>query len=398
MTPFSPVQAAEWHPARVVLLCEPNIETLFALLAPGASNFLRPFGLAAAREEHRQFRQALEARGVRVIDLRAALTHGCEGTSAAQERLRAWAASAVTIRFDPTLSPTEQAQGQAALEAALQTLDLSALADLLLLRPTVHLLPNPNALDPTSRFQARYEVAPTTNAYYLRDPLLTTAAGCVIGRLKLAIRQPENDLAEYALTQLGVTPLYRVQPPGHLEGGDFLPCGAFALQGQGLLSDAEGIGQCLERRVYGYVEVAVVEDPRAAMDEMHLDTYFAVLDRDLCALCEDRRGAEEPIVTVYEPDGAPDAFRYTKRRTLGFRTYLEEKGFQMVTFTKAEQEAFAPNGLLLGPRRFLGVRGCGETFARKLEAAGVAVRWLDFAALTGGYGGPHCSSQVLLRG
>jgi hypothetical protein len=85
-------------------------------------------------------------------------------------------------------------------------------------------------------------------------------------------------------------------------------------------------------------------------------------------------------------------------RTEGFLTYLKGKGMKVITFTKKEQEAFAPNGLLVGPRHFLCVKGCGDEFLAKLQAEGVKVEYLDFSALTGGYGGPHCSSQVIRRG
>jgi arginine deiminase len=149
---------------------------------------------------------------------------------------------------------------------------------------------------------------------------------------------------------------------------------------------------------YGFVEVAVVRDPRSDMDEMHLDTYFSVFDRDLCAICEERLQGQEPIVDVYEPVGTPDNFEYRLIRTEGFLTYLKGKGMKVITFTKKEQEAFAPNGLLVGPRHFLCVKGCGDEFVAKLQAEGVKVEYLDFSALTGGYGGPHCSSQVIRRG
>lgn len=395
---ITPRQRAEWEPARVVLLCEPNIETLFALLQIDAANFLRPFSLGGAREEHRRFRAALEARGVMVLDLRAALAGSAEADPAARRRLETWAAAAVTYRFDDAIPRDERASMDTVRAAMVRAADARTLADLILLRPMVHLTPNPEALDTTSRYLSRFEVHPAHNSYYMRDPLMTTAAGCVIGRLRLAARRPENEIAAQALVQLGITPLCRVQPPGFLEGGDFLPCGDFALQGQGLLSDADGIGQCLDERAYGYVEVGVVRDERARMDEMHLDTYFCVLDHDLCALCDERFGADEPAVDVYRPEGTPEAFRYRRARTLGLTAYLREKGMAILPFSKAEQEAFAPNGLLLGPRRFLAARQSGDAWAGRLRDTGVLVERLDFAELTGGYGGPHCSSQVLARG
>ncbi len=221
----------------------------------------------------------------------------------------------------------------------------------------------------------------------------------MITNLQHAGRQVENVIAEHVLEALGVSPIYRVQSPGCLEGGDFIPCGDFVLQGQGLLTNAEGIRQCLEHRVYGFVEVAVVEDPRCQMDEMHLDTYFAMLDHDLAVCCETRLGgAEEPVVHVYLPEGTPSDFRYVLTRSTLFSRYLQEKGVHVIPFSKHEQERFAANGLLVGPRDLILPDCVGAGFVARLQAASVTTRLIPFDALIGGYGGLHCASQVLTRG
>jgi len=69
----------------------------------------------------------------------------------------------------------------------------------------------------------------------------------------------------------------------------------------------------------------------------------------------------------------------------------------VLTFSKSEQEEFAANGLLVGEMDYLAVAGAGDAFLRRLRERGVRVDPLDFDALTGGYGGPHCSTQVLVR-
>ncbi|MCL6509213.1 MAG: hypothetical protein K6U78_00850 [Anaerolineae bacterium] len=390
--PFIPSQPAEWLPARIVLMCEPGIETLFSILHTDAANFLFPFSLTRGREEHRAYRRALETHGAQVIDLRELLTQ------ADRARLVQWAHQAVTFDFDAQLTDEERAGVMTQLDAALNALDAGSLVDVLMLRPTLQVARDDASLDTTTRFKTRFTLAPLS-PYYTRDPLITTRAGVVITRLKLAQRAAENDLAAYALEVLGIRPIYRVQAPGTLEGGDFIPCGDFVLQGQGLLTNEDGIQQCLAQRVYGYVEVAVVEDPRMGMDEMHLDTYFAMLDRDL-AICVDTRldGDAEPAVKVYAPQGTPTDFAYALTRTMLFSRYLKEKGIRVVPFSKAEQEHFAANGLLIAPRKLIAVARAGEPFLQRLREAGVEVHRIAFDALTGGYGGPHCSSQVLVRG
>jgi arginine deiminase len=379
------------------LVCEPGTETLFDLLQPNAANFLHPFSLAQAQAEHRAFRQQLEEHGVRVIDLRQALLNGVGANDEARARLQAWARQ--SIQLDTAdLAADDAALAAADLAASLDALDPAALVDLILLAPTIRLSANPEALDPTTRFLARYELA-GGSAYYLRDPLFTTRNGVVIGRLRLEKRRRENDLAAFALAQLGVSPIYRVRPPGFIEGGDFIPAGDFVLQGQGLLSDADGIGQCLEQRVYGEVEVAVVRDPCGQMEEMHLDTYFAFLSPTLCLLCETRlKPSDEPEVDVYQPDGDSHNFCYRLVRRQSFSRYLGEKGVRILTFSTEESKNFAPNGLLLGPNHWLGVRQAGPDLFDRLQRHGIDVIPLDFAALSGGYGGPHCSTQVVERG
>ncbi|HLJ82683.1 MAG TPA: arginine deiminase family protein [Candidatus Eremiobacteraceae bacterium] len=397
MEPLKARQAAEWHKARTILLCEPRLETALGLLVASAQNFPRPFGLEAAQAEHRRFRAALESRGAMVIDLRDALTTGCREPGTMREMLQSAALKNIEFDFDDGLDESQRTRIRHDAAIALEGMAPEHLAELLLLRPTVRVARNPDALDATTAFVARYDLRAATNSYYLRDPLITSGAGCTIGRLRLAVRQPENAIAELALRALGIEPLCRVQAPGTLEGGDFIPCGDFVLQGQGLLTNADGVAQCLAARAYGRVEVGVVRDERAQMDEMHLDCYLAVFDHDLCALCDDRVGDTEPLVDVYEPHGGAD-FTYRLVRTVRLRAYLESKGMRILGFSTKQRDGFAANGLLIGPRRYVCPAQSGHAWIELLREAGVELEILDFAQLTGGYGGPHCSSQVLVRG
>ncbi|MCR4428200.1 MAG: arginine deiminase family protein [Caldiserica bacterium] len=394
-----PKQAAEWERARVVLLSQPDIETLFALLETNSANFLYPFDLEQAKREHREFREALESLGIKVIDLREALARYSKKKEGNLESLRIFAGKSLRYEFSEEISPEDRDLLLKNKEKIIQTFDPQVLAQLIILRPKCRIRYNPNALDPTSRFISQFEVEPANNLYFMRDGLITTSKGCVIGNLTLEVRKVENEIVEFALTQMGINPIYRVRPPGNLEGGDFLPAGDFVLQGQGLLTNEEGVNQLLEHKVYGFLEVAVVKDPRSQMDEMHLDTYFNFLSRDKAILCEDRlKRDDQPEVELWVPEGTREDFQYRKKKTLPFPRFLEEKGFKIIPFSKEEQERFAPNFLLVGENRLIGVKGAGKSFWRRLEKEGVEATLIDFEALTGGYGGPHCMSQVILRG
>lgn len=396
-------QAEEWGRARIVLLAEPNFETLFGLIETNSANFLHPFDLKKARDEHRAFRKWLERFGAKVIDLREALVSGTlEGEELREsenlEKLREFARKSLRYQYSEEISREDGELLGKNRELIIRTLHPTVLADLVLLRPKLTIRYNPNALDPTSQFLSQFEVEPANNQYFMRDGMITTSKGCVIGNLTLDVRKVENDIVEFALKQLGIEPIYRVVPPGNLEGGDFMPAGDFVLQGQGLLSNEEGVRQLLENRVYGFAEVAVVKDPRAQMDEMHLDTYFNFLSRNKAILCSDRLEKEaQPVVDVWVPEGTPEDFAYRKKHTLPFPKYLEEKGMKIIPFSKEEQENFAPNYLLVQENYLVGVSKAGEDFWNRIRREGVDAHPLNFDALTGGYGGPHCMSQVILR-
>lgn len=392
-------QPAEWGRAEVVLLCQPALETLFAILETNSANFLYPFDLKKAVEEHRNYRRKLEEFGAKVYDLREMLVHKCvEGVGEENlRRLRDFAFKSVKYAFRG-ISEEDEDFLLSNLRRTIETLSPEVLADVTILRPIVSISYNPRALDPTTRFLSSYCLEPANNLYFMRDGMLTTKEGAVVGNFTLDVRKVENDIVELALRQIGVEPIYRVREPGHAEGGDFMPAGDFALQGVGLLTDEDGAKQMLENGVYGNVEVGLVRDPNPGMEEMHLDTYFNFLGRDLALLSEDRMiEGREPVVEVFEPV-AEDKVRYVKKGKSPLKDYLVEKGFEIFPITVEEQRNFAPNFLLLEDRRLIGVAQAGESFAERLKQWNVKAELLDFSALTGGYGGPHCMSQVILRG
>jgi len=157
------------------------------------------------------------------------------------------------------------------------------------------------------------------------------------------------------------------------------------------------VKQMLDNGVYGNVEVALVRDPTPGMEEMHLDTYFNFLGSKLALLSEDRMiEGREPSVEIFEPV-AEERVSYRRKGKMTLKKYLEEKGFEIFKITVEEQRNFAPNFLLLEEKRIIGVKQAGESFEERLKEYGVKADLLDFSALTGGYGGPHCMSQVILR-
>ena len=240
MEHLTAVQYAQFQKAQVVLLCRPSIETLFGILETNSANFIRPFSLEKARKEHDVFRTAIESRGNRVIDVREAFINGTAEEDFNKdnlERLRNAAFKSVNYIINEAVAEKEKQELHNNLRTTLRTLHPKDLAELVLLKPDILIRINKESLDPTSRFRSEFLLRSATNSYFVRDPMITTAAGAVIGRTCLEVRRVENDILELALQQLGIEPIYRVKAPGFLEGGDFIPAGEFVFQGEGLLSN-----------------------------------------------------------------------------------------------------------------------------------------------------------------
>ena len=109
------------------------------------------------------------------------------------------------------------------------------------------------------------------------------------------------------------------------------------------------------------------------------------------------KGDLQPEVDVYRPEGTPADFWYRKIKTCGFVDYLSEKGMRVLGFTREEQDNGVSNVVLTGPNKFIGIRAPVQAYESKLLAHGVQFKSVDFTALSGGYGGPHCSTQVIYR-
>lgn len=384
---------AEWAPAKSALLCEPNVETLFGLLAPESASVLRPFSLAGARREHVMLRDALQRNGVEVLDLREALMAGCEVDGRRLERLRERARACVDYEFEQNVPTSHRKAVLSRFADVLEASDPRTLANVLILRPIVKVGLGGQA-ESGARFATRFEVRPPPHLHFVRDPLMITAAGCVVGRPRQDVRADELELTNFALEQLGIEPLLHVIAPGTLEGGDFMPCGDFALQGLGLLTNMEAVSQCMDAGAYGDVEVGLVRDPRASVDQIHLDAYLCMLDRDLCAIAQDRTGVDQPMVDVYAPSGDGGYATVGRQPLLEF---LEARGVQVVPCPPGPGQNLSANMLVIGPRHALVATVAGDDWHRRLTGAGVEVHALDVASLSSGYAGPRSLSQVLQR-
>lgn len=391
--------AAEWLQAREILMHSPGEELFLGVLHPSAALFERVFSLAGAQSEHQKYRDVLRAAGIKVHTLSDLLLDGTLDSrgerieSEATQGLRKLAATALS--YDSSaLSPELKAEQIKVRQSTLLALHPREILRTILHRPKIQLRSTGKL---NTGLAARYELEPLMNLYFMRDPLITTALGVVIGNFNSPQRKFESEVVRFALQKLKIEPIFEVSGEGRLEGGDFLPAGEIAFLGQGLRTNAQAVRMLLEKKVFGTKTVAIVKDPWQNQTQMHLDTYFNLISPKLAVLEVSRVEvqARRPTVDVYELRED----RYQKvRGDVDFRSYLEKTlGFRVLLVSKEDQARYGANFLTLVSQKLVGVDGVSDGYKKQLKEQGVEAQWLDFRNLTGGYGAAHCMTQVLLR-
>ncbi len=379
-------QVAEWDRPGAALVCSPEVDSLSHVLGVSASDLLGRFPIQAARQQHDRFCAVLQSEGLDVVDIHEVPTE--DDLSA----LRRLAAESLIYDIDPAIDVADRYSIGVLHQLTIEALDTQALVDAVTLRPEVRIRPRAYA---DHGLTSAVELQSLKHCYSMRSSVITTAQGTVVGRSRLDVNRPDNDLAELVLRRLRTPPVLRVAPPGTLEGGDFFPAGPVVFQGQGLLSDDDGIGQLLDHGAYGEVEVAIIRDGRSQLDEIRLDTYFTLFGPSLAALSSDRVGTDEPEVEVWTPEATRHGKRYVRSRPGGIRSYLEDMGYEVVPMSAQECGDLAANGLLVGPRRYVCAQGPGPEFIDRLRTHGVTVQEIAPGARVAGRGGPRRWAQMV---
>jgi len=182
------------------------------------------------------------------------------------------------------------------------------------------------------------------------------------------------------------------------------PAGERVFIGQGLRTNAVAIREMLENDVFGVREVVVVKDAWRKQQQMHLDTYFNIIDKDLAVL-ESGRNLPACKPSIHKKCLLADVWtrqangRYAlTRKEVNFVKLIGEYKIQLIPVSEEDQRAYGINFLTLGPRRIVGVDGVSPKLKRDLVDAKVTAQWIDFSNLKLGYGAAHCTTQVLRRG
>lgn len=381
---------AEWNKAGEILMHTPGAELFNGVIHPSAGLFEHYFDVEQAAAEHRGYIRLLEKNGIRVHTVMGILEKtGLDTLQALAGRVLTYDISAMP---DEDENATELYRRQ-----VLSEMSRGDLIRCILLQPTVKL----SRTDNNTGYEAQYIQNPLMNLYFTRDQSITTPRGHIICRMNSSQRAPETDIIEVCYRHLGLEPVLRIEGEGRLEGGDYIPAGTISLIGCGMRTNREGIRQMMDADAFGHDTVVVVCDHKFWQMQMHLDTYFNIIDRDLCTMVRSRLEAQ------------PDQPEYVTcdiyARAVGEKTYqmiaedapfvdfLRTRGMQIIPIEQEDEMHYANNYLTIAPRHIMAVGGQSEAFQKRLRDAGVTVEWVPLESLIDGYGAAHCMTQVLRR-
>lgn len=381
---------AEWLKAGDILMHTPGQELFCGVIHPSAGLFEHYFDVDKAADEHRNYIMMLQKNGIRVHTVTGILNE------VGIDSLRSLAAN--VLHYDITDIPGESAEAtETYRQDVLAKMSRSDLMRCILLQPTVKLLKTDN----NTGYEAKYIQSPLMNLYFTRDQSITTPRGHVICNMNSSQRMPETDIIELCYNHLGLKPILRIEGDGRLEGGDYIPAGTISLIGCGMRTNDEGIRQMMESDAFGHDTIVVVRDHKLWQMQMHLDTHFNIIDRDLCTMVRSRLEAQPGQPEYGTCDiwaRKPGTKEYSLwRRDLPFVDYIKSRGFEIIPIDEADELHYANNFLTIAPRHIMAVGGQSEELQQRFHDAGVTVEWIPLESLIDGYGAAHCMTQVLQR-
>jgi arginine deiminase len=380
---------AEWSKAAVILMHTPGQELFNGVIHPLAGLFEDYFDVDKAAAEHRNYIKMLQKNGIKVYTVRQIL----EETGI--DSLRALAGE--LLQYDvTTLDDDAAADADRYKKEVIAKMSRADLIRCILLQPTVVLYKTGT----NTGYEAQYVQNPLMNLYFTRDQSITTPRGHVICNMNSLQREPEADIISLCYAHLGLKPILRIQDEGRLEGGDYLPAGTLSFIGCGMRTNDEGIRQLMEADAFGHDTVVVVRDHKFWQMQMHLDTYFNIIDKDLCTLTSSRLNAQNDDPEYVTCDlwvRAPGTKKYTLlQKDRSFVEFLQDR-FEIIPIDSEDEMHYANNFLTIAPRHIMAVGGQSKALQQRFADAGVKVEWIPLESLIDGYGAAHCMTQVLKR-
>jgi N-dimethylarginine dimethylaminohydrolase len=212
------------------------------------------------------------------------------------------------------------------------------------------------------------------DSIYVRDAALVSHAGLILCAMGKKERAAEPAAQQLALEAVGIEICGRIDPPGHLEGGDLIWIDDRTLAvGRGYRTNAIGIAQ-LRKLVGDTVNVIEVALPhwRGQSDVMHLMSLISPIDRNLAVV-------------------------FSRLLPVPFREWLLDRGMTLIEVADEEFETMGANVLALGSRQCLMLAGNPMT-RRMIEQSGCEVLEYEGSEISvKGAGGPTCLTRPLVR-
>ena len=381
---------AEWSKAGDILMHTPGQELFNGIIHPLAGLFENYFDVDKAAEEHQGYISMLEKNGIRVHTVIGILNE------VGIDSLGTLAANVLT--YDTSNIPDKNPEEvEAYRQEVLSKMSRNDLIRCILLQPTVKL----SKTDNNTGYEAQYIQNPLMNLYFTRDQSITTPRGHVICNMNSLQRSPETSIIDLCYNHLGLKPILHIDGEGRLEGGDYIPAGNISLIGCGMRTNDEGIRQLMEADAFGHDTVVVVRDHKLWQMQMHLDTHFNIIDKDLCTMVRSRLEAHPGNPEYNTCDiwaRQPGTKEYTLwKQNQPFVEYIKSRGFQIIPIDVDDEMHYANNFLTIAPRHIMAVGGQSETLQQRFRDAGVTVEWIPLESLIDGYGAAHCMTQVLQR-
>ncbi len=382
---------AEWDKAKVILMHTPGEELFNGVIHPMAGLFEHYFDVDEAAKEHRNYVKLLQNNGIKVYNVVDILENMSIDT------LRTLAEQTLVYDVSEVAVKDTAACGQVYRHKVLQQMSRNDLVRCIMMRPTVKL----RSVDNNTGVEADYQQHSLMNLYFTRDQSITTPCGPVICKMNSAQRAPETLLIRSCYNWLGVKPILEITGDGRLEGGDYIPAGTLSLIGCGMRTNMQAIKQIMDADAFGHDTVAVVRDHKFWQMQMHLDTYFNIIDKDLCTMVASRLYAkpgqpEYVTVDVYARKPGKKEYRLVSADQ-PFVTFLQKRGFSIIPINEADEMHYANNYLTIAPRHIMMVGGQSDELRNELEKHGVTVEWVPLESLIDGYGAAHCMTQVMQR-
>lgn len=385
--------AAEYTKAHVILMHTPSQELYDGVIHPAAGLYENYFDADAAASEHRNYIEALRNNDIKV--------HTVEEVLLSMDRDQLQALADPFLVYDASNTHQTAEEVEAYRQSVLGKMTPRDLYRTILLRPTVEL----HETGFNTGVEAIYKHSPMMNLYFLRDQTISTPRGQILCRMNSSQRSPEVDVIEACYKQLGYSPVWRVNGEGnYLEGGDYIPFGTMGLIGCGLRTTMGAIQQMMEQDVMGHDTIVVVNDRWKDQYQMHLDTYFNVIDRDLVTMCYNRYDAKDArndnfltIQMFARKPGTKEYHEVMDYKDMDFKAFLTERGCKIIRISKEDADHYANNFLAIDGRHIMSVAYQSKELEETYKQNGVTVEWVPLENLIGGYGAAHCMTQVLRR-